>query len=150
MNASIVNLLIDIRPISIPGKDAGILADKSYMAATATRTSRPRTFPYAIVSEAYEATLRNLGDARHHLKKDQPRQASVELQKAQIMILQLMSYHDPVLGGDIADDLLRLYSYTLSQVIDARSNRDVEAIDRAAHVLIALQDGLNIYTANAA
>lgn len=78
------------------------------------------------------------------LRKDKPKDAAEHLYQAQMHLLQLMSMHDAVLGGEIAEDLVRLHAYTLQQVIIARSKRDVEATDRAAYVVASLSKGLSL------
>lgn len=71
--------------------------------------------------------------------RDIPKQND-SLQRAQKIIMELMSCLDMKDGGEIATNLMALYTYVLNELIDANVSDKPEGIERAIRVMGDLRD----------
>lgn len=62
------------------------------------------------------------------------------LQKAQRIVMELMSCLDMDKGGEIAKNLLALYSYVLNELVEANVGDKIEPIDRCIKILCELRE----------
>ena len=77
---------------------------------------------------------------KHAMKLgDLPKQ-DASLQKAQRIVMELMSCLDLKQGGEVAKNLLALYSYILNQLVDANVGDKTEPIDRCIQVMSELRE----------
>ena len=63
-----------------------------------------------------------------------------DLQKAQKIVMELMSCLDMQNGGDIAKNLLALYSYIVNELVTANVEDKPEGIDRSLKILSSLRE----------
>ena len=71
--------------------------------------------------------------------RDIPKQND-SLQRAQKIIMELMSCLDMKDGGEIATNLMALYTYVLNELIDANVSDKPDGIERAIRVMSDLRD----------
>jgi flagellar protein FliS len=75
--------------------------------------------------------------AMHH--KDRSKQNDY-LQRAQKIIMELMSCLDMERGAEVAKNLLSLYSYVLNELIIANMTDDSAGVDRSIKVMSDLRE----------
>lgn len=96
--------------------------------------------PLKLVIMLYDGAIRFMENGRDAvLKKDINRQ-NESLQRAQRIILELMSTLDMEAGSEIAENLMSLYSFSLQQLIQANIHDQTEPIDSAAKIFSDLRD----------
>jgi flagellar secretion chaperone FliS len=95
--------------------------------------------PLQLIVMLYDGALRFMEAGKDAMKKrDLPRQ-NENLQKAQRILMELMSCLDMEKGGEIAQNLLALYAYSLDELVQANVTDDPEGVERAAKVLSDLR-----------
>ena len=62
------------------------------------------------------------------------------IQKAQRIVMELMSCLDMEKGGDVAKNLLALYTYVLNELVEANLGDKVEPIDRCIGIMCDLRE----------
>ncbi len=88
----------------------------------------------------YDGGLRFMEAGRHAIiAKDLTKQNDY-IQRAQKIVMELMSCLDIENGKEIAKNLLSLYSYVLNELVLANMNDDVAPIDRAIRVMSDLRE----------
>ncbi len=96
--------------------------------------------PLHLVVMLYDGGLRFMEAGRHAIiAKDLTKQNDY-IQRAQKIVLELMSCLDIEKGQEIAKNLLSLYSYVLNELVLANMNDDVAPIDRAIRVMSDLRE----------
>jgi flagellar protein FliS len=96
--------------------------------------------PVQLVIMLYDGALRFMEAGKHSmLAKDLEKQNN-NLQRAQKIIMELMTCLDMEKGGDIAKNLLALYSYTLDQLVQANIKDEAIGIDRSIKVFSELRE----------
>jgi flagellar secretion chaperone FliS len=97
--------------------------------------------PVQLVIMLYDGSLRFMEAGKHAVLTGDLDRQNQNLQRAQKIVMELMSCLDMEKGGDIAKNLLALYTYTLNELIEANMHDKVEPIDRAMKVLSDLREG---------
>jgi flagellar protein FliS len=87
----------------------------------------------------YDGTLKFLEQAKRAMAAHNLEQQNQSIQRAQKIILELLSCLDMDKGGDIAKNLFGLYSYALSELVEANMKDDPEGIERAMTVFSELR-----------
>jgi flagellar protein FliS len=96
--------------------------------------------PLQLVIMLYDGALRFMEAGKHAMNLgDLPKQ-DASLQKAQRIVMELMSCLDLKQGGEVAKNLLALYSYILNQLVDANVGDKTEPIDRCIKVMSELRE----------
>jgi flagellar protein FliS len=96
--------------------------------------------PVQLVIMLYDGALRFMEAGKHAmLVKDLEKQNS-SLQRAQKIVMELMSCLDMENGADIAKNLLALYTYALEQLVEANVKDDINAIDRSMNIFSELRE----------
>jgi flagellar secretion chaperone FliS len=93
--------------------------------------------PLQLVIMLYDGALKYLDAAMAQGERDKQ---NSNLQKAQKIVMELMACLDMKGGGEIAKNLLSLYSYVLNELVMANLNDDPDAIDRSKVVLTNLRE----------
>lgn len=95
--------------------------------------------PLKLVVMLYDGALRFMEQGKDAvLKKDFNRQ-NEKLQRAQRIVLELMAALDTTSGGDIANNLMSLYSFIVQQLINANIHDQVEPIEASMKILTDLR-----------
>lgn len=88
----------------------------------------------------YDGALRFMEAGKHAMAhRDIPKQ-NESIQRAQKIVMELMACLDMKEGGEIATNLMALYTYVLNELIDANVSDKPEGIDRAMRVMGDLRD----------
>ena len=91
--------------------------------------------PLQLVIMLYDGADRFLEAARISMEQKNLNKQDENLQKAQKIILQLMSSLDMQNGGEVAKNLLALYSYCVNQLVEANMYDQKEPIARVRKIL---------------
>lgn len=76
----------------------------------------------------YEGVIKNLKLAEKSMESKDVEKINYYLTKTQSIILELMSTLNFELGGDIAENLYKLYDYMYVKLIQANIDKDLESI----------------------
>lgn len=95
--------------------------------------------PLQLIVMLYDGALRFMEGAKHAMSQDDLYRQNELCQKAQNILAELMSCLD-LKTGEVAQNLLSLYTYTYDQLVQANINDDPEPIDRAIKVMSDLRD----------
>lgn len=96
--------------------------------------------PLQLVIMLYDGALRFMEAGRHAMAHgDLPRQND-QLQRAQKIVMELMACVDLEKGGDIAKNLLSLYTYVLDELVKANVEDNAERIERGMRVMRDLRE----------
>lgn len=88
----------------------------------------------------YDGALKHMEAGRKAMAFGDRDKQNANLQKAQKIIMELMSCLDMNEGGEIAKNLLSLYSYVLNELVVGNMTDDSEAIERCMKVLGDLRE----------
>lgn len=96
--------------------------------------------PLQLVIMLYDGALRFMEAGRHAMAHgDLPRQND-QLQRAQKIVMELMACVDLEKGGEIAKNLLSLYTYVLDELVKANVEDNAERIERGMRVMRDLRE----------
>lgn len=87
----------------------------------------------------YDGSLRFLNQGKEAMKSKNTFEQNHNLQKAQRIIVELLSCLDMQKGGDIAKNLFALYTFCYNEIIAANIEDDPKKIDAAIKVLTDLR-----------
>jgi flagellar protein FliS len=96
--------------------------------------------PVQLIIMLYDGALRNMEAGKHAIKEKDLQRQNLYLQKAQKIVMELMSCLDMKAGEDVAKNLLALYTYVLNQLIQANVHDDVVPVDRSMKVFSDLRE----------
>jgi flagellar protein FliS len=96
--------------------------------------------PLQLVVMLYDGALRFMEAGKHAMVHKDLEKQNYSLKKAQSIISELMACLDMQNGGDIATNLMSLYNYALSQLVQANIKDDPNCIDQALHVFSQLRE----------
>lgn len=96
--------------------------------------------PAQLVVMLYDGALRFIEGGRMAMRaKDLSRQNDM-LQRAQKIVVELLSTLDREKGGEIAENLSSLYGFVLDQLMDANINDNEKSLNNAAKTLGELRE----------
>jgi flagellar protein FliS len=96
--------------------------------------------PVQLVIMLYDGALRFMEAGKHAMAaKDLDKQNS-SLQKAQKIVMELMACLDMQGGGEVATNLLALYSYVLNELVEANLKDKPDGIERGIRVFSELRE----------
>jgi len=91
--------------------------------------------PLQLVIMLYDGALRFMEGGRHAIAHcDLPKQND-QLQQAQKIVMELMSCLDMEQGGEIAKNLLSIYTYVLNELVKANLEDSADRVDRCIKVM---------------
>lgn len=97
----------------------------------------------------YDGALRFMESGKAAIAKKDYNLQNESLQRAQKIVLELMSTLDMVNGGEIAENLMNLYGFVLQQLINANVYDQTDPVDTSIKIMsdlrsswIALEDNL--------
>jgi len=88
----------------------------------------------------YDGALKYMEAGKHAVLAGDLQNQNNYLQRAQRIIMELMSCLDMKEGGDIAKNLLALYTYVLNELVQANVNDTAAPIDRSMKILSELRE----------
>lgn len=102
---------------------------------TQVQTASPTT----LVVMLYDGAIRFLGAARRHLKDRRLDAANNDLLRAQDIIRELLVGLNLEAGGELAQNLYRLYDFMLSELVRANVTKDAAVLDPVLRMLSELR-----------
>lgn len=96
--------------------------------------------PLQLVIMLYDGALRFIRAGKQAVLQESHFVQNEQITKAQRIITELMSCLDMEKGGEIAKNLMALYSYVYDQLVQANINDDASALDRCEKVLCDLRE----------
>lgn len=96
--------------------------------------------PLQLIVMLYDGALKHMEAGKKAMTDGDREAQNHSLQKAQKVVMELMSCLDMKEGGEIATNLLSLYSYTLNELVLANMSEDAAAVDRAIKVFSDLRE----------
>jgi flagellar secretion chaperone FliS len=96
--------------------------------------------PLQLIIMLYDGALKFMQSGKAAMAQGDRDGQNANLQKAQKVLMELMSCLDMKQGGEIAKNLLSLYSYVLNELVMANMEDDPEGIDRGIQVLTDLRE----------
>jgi len=88
----------------------------------------------------YDGAIRFMEAGKYGIEHKDLELQNQNLQKAQRIVMELMSCLDMDKGGEIAKNLLALYSYVLNELVEANVGDKIEPIDRCIKILCELRE----------
>ena len=96
--------------------------------------------PIQLVIMLYDGALRFMEAGKHAMLAKDLEKQNQNLQRAQKIVLELMSCLDMQRGAEIAKNLLALYTYALQQLVEANLKDDPAGIDRTIKIFSELRE----------
>lgn len=97
--------------------------------------------PVELVIKVYDGAIKSFKAACAHYENEQSDEGYDELQKARKFVTHLYTTLNMEKGGDIAENLGKLYTLMLTQIDLAQSTKDLELINTNVALLSNLRDG---------
>lgn len=88
----------------------------------------------------FDAAVKKLHLARQAVEKKQIEKSHIELTKVQRIFAELMMALDFDLGGELANNLLRIYEFVYHRVVQANMKKDVRLIDEVLPIVENLRE----------
>lgn len=113
-------------------------------AATYQRNAILTASPEKIVKLLYDGAIRNLEISKNGLSNPattRSPETSTALGKAIGIVGELRASLDPAVGGKIAQDLDRLYEFSIDQITQSNATRTPAGVTQALQVLRTLKEG---------
>lgn len=96
--------------------------------------------PLQLVIMLYDGALRFMEQGKHAIQTKDLAKQNDSLQRAQKIVLELMSCLDMERGGEIAKNLLALYTFVLNELVKANVEDSVKSVDNCIRVLSDLRE----------
>ena len=93
-----------------------------------------------LVIMLYDGALRFMEAGKHAMEQQDIPKQNVSLQNAQRIVMELMSCLDLKQGGEVAKNLLALYTYILNQLVEANMKDQPEPITRCIQIMSDLRE----------
>ncbi|CUU10429.1 MAG: flagellar export chaperone FliS [Fimbriimonadales bacterium] len=93
--------------------------------------------PARLIVMLYDGAIRFINNAIDAMQNRQYEQQNYYLQRAQKILAELISSLDFDKGGEIAENLFRLYTYMYNQLVEANLQ---DSVERAQHVVNLLSE----------
>lgn len=96
--------------------------------------------PLQLVVMLYDGALRFMEAGKHAMIERDIEKQNVNLQKAQRILQELTSCLDMQQGGDVAKNLLALYTFLLNHLVEANMEDDVTKVDTCIQIFSDLRE----------
>lgn len=96
--------------------------------------------PLQLVIMLYDGAIRFMEAGKYGIEHQDLELQNKNLQKAQKIVMELMSCIDMDKGGDVAKNLLALYTYILNELVEANVGDRIEPVDRCIRILCNLRE----------
>jgi flagellar protein FliS len=104
------------------------------------RTSVESATPLQLIVMLYDGALRFIEQGKQAMDRRAVEEQNASLQKAQKIVAELMSSLDMDQGGEVATNLLSLYTFTYNRLIEGNCEDDPQKLDQAGEVLRQLRE----------
>jgi flagellar protein FliS len=119
----------------------------AHAAAAYQRNAVLTASPEKIVKMLYDGAIKNLERSRESLSNPATARApetSASLSKALGIVGELRASLDMAVGGKIAEDLDRLYEFSIDQITQSNSTRTATGVSNALRVMRTLKEGWDV------
>jgi flagellar secretion chaperone FliS len=96
--------------------------------------------PLQLVVMLYDGALKFMEGGKHAMTQRDLEKQNHCLQRAQKIVMELMSCLDMEKGGEVATNLFALYSYVLNELVAANVEDSTEPIDRCIRTMSQLRE----------
>lgn len=100
--------------------------------------------PARLIVMLYDGAIRFINTAIDAMQNRQYEQQNYYLQRAQRILAELISSLDFTRGGEIAENLFRLYTYMYNQLVEANLQDSVERAQHVVNLLSELREAWDI------
>lgn len=119
--------------------NAGIKAFQAYK-ETGTSTAIIDATPYQLTALLFKALLDKLAIAEGAISRGDVLARCDAISKATNIVMELKSTLDLENGGDVANELDRLYEFSISELLDANSQKSIEKIRSVRAVISQINE----------
>jgi flagellar protein FliS len=88
----------------------------------------------------YDGAIRFINEAAYAMQQRDYETQNAKLQRAQKILAELISSLDFDKGGEIAENLFRLYTYMYNQLVEANINDSRDRLEHVVHLLSELRE----------
>jgi len=96
--------------------------------------------PARLIVMLYDGAIRFINEAAHAMQQRDYETQNTKLQRAQKILAELISSLDFDKGGEIAENLFRLYTYMYNQLVEANINDSRDRLEHVVHLLSELRE----------
>jgi flagellar protein FliS len=96
--------------------------------------------PARLIVMLYDGAIRFINEAAHAMQQRDYETQNAKLQRAQKILAELISSLDFDKGGEIAENLFRLYTYMYNQLVEANINDNLDRLQHVVHLLSELRE----------
>lgn len=97
--------------------------------------------PVQLVVMLYDGALRFMEEGKRAMAAKDLETQNFKLQRAQKIVIELMSTLNLQQGGEIAKNLLGLYTFVVNELVEGNINDDPVKIDNAMKTMSELREG---------
>ena len=108
----------------------GVNGHERYL-ETAVETASPAR----LIVMLYDGAIRFINEAAYAMQQRDYETQNAKLQRAQKILAELISSLDFDKGGEIAENLFRLYAYMYNQLVEANINDDAARLEHVVGLL---------------
>ena len=112
------------------------IAAKAYQQQAVLTASKEK-----LVVMLFDGALRHVDRAKRHLASNDVPGVGEALSRAFAIVGELRSSLDHGQGGEIAENLERLYGFVQDRIVVANRDREMAPLDEAREVLVTLKEG---------
>ena len=113
----------------------GVNGHERYL-ETAVETASPAR----LIVMLYDGAIRFINEAAYAMQQRDYETQNAKLQRAQKILAELISSLDFDKGGEIAENLFRLYTYMYNQLVEANINDSRDRLEHEVHLLSELRE----------
>ncbi|MCS7300829.1 MAG: flagellar export chaperone FliS [Fimbriimonadales bacterium] len=96
--------------------------------------------PARLIVMLYDGAIRFIHEAAYAMRQRDYETQNAKLLRAQKILAELISSLDFEKGGDIAENLFRLYTYMYNQLVEANIHDKVELLEHVSSLLSDLRE----------
>jgi flagellar protein FliS len=113
----------------------GVNGHERYL-ETAVETASPAR----LIVMLYDGAIRFINEAAYAMQQRDYETQNTKLQRAQKILAELISSLDFDKGGEIAENLFRLYTYMYNQLVEANINDDTARLEHVVGLLCEIRE----------
>ena len=113
----------------------GVNGHERYL-ETAVETASPAR----LIVMLYDGAIRFINEAAYAMQQRDYETQNTKLQRAQKILAELISSLDFDKGGEVAENLFRLYTYMYNQLVEANINDSRDRLEHVVHLLSELRE----------
>jgi flagellar protein FliS len=113
----------------------GVNGHERYL-ETAVETASPAR----LIVMLYDGAIRFINEATYAMQQRDYETQNAKLQRAQKILAELISSLDFDKGGEVAENLFRLYAYMYNQLVEANINDDAARLEHVVGLLCEIRE----------